>query len=185
MRTFARMTLGLLAVSGLMISGCSDDDDDGASEEVSAEAAPYVEAMKENLTSSSDDTFQLTDDQVDCLAPRMVNVVGVDRFEEAGVTPESIRADDNSMDLSDLGLSESDGGKIYDSFGACDVDLRSVFMDGFASEGMPEEAQSCVEDALTDDRLRTFVVSLLVNGEDAMETDPDLGDLMGALMECG
>jgi hypothetical protein len=187
MRTPTRLALGLLAVTGLLVTGCSDDDGgDGASAEVSAEAQPYVDAMKVSMANSQDesDPFNLSEGQIDCMAPRMINAVGVDRLEEAGVTPEDIENDTDSMDFSDLDLSEDDGNAIYDAFGACDINLRDVMMESFASEDVPAEAQECIEGVLTDDNLRTFIVSMMVNGEDGMESDPAMEGFMSELMEC-
>lgn len=188
MRTPTRLALGLLAVTGLLVTGCSDDDGgDGASAEVSAEAQPYVDAMKTSMANSQDedDPFNLSEGQIDCMAPRMINAMGVDRLEEAGVTPEDIAADeDNGMDFSDLNLTEEDGNKMYDAFGACDINLREVMMESFSGEGMPDEAAECIEGVLTDDNLRTFIVSLMVNGEDGMESDPAMEGFMNELMGC-
>lgn len=184
MRTTARFTFGLLAVAGLLVTGCGDDGGDGASEEVSAEAEPFVEAMKESMRGAEDDELQLSDEQVDCLAPRVINAIGMDRIEASGVTPEELGSD-SDIDFSDMDITEDVGNAIYDSFGDCDVNLRDVMLESFAAGGeMPAEATACIEDVLTDDNLRTLMVSMMVNGEDAMASDPALEGFMGDLTAC-
>lgn len=51
----------------------------------------------------------------------MVDAIGVDTIEEAGITPEEIEADDNSFDAVGENLSEEQAAKLVDAIfdGGC------------------------------------------------------------------
>ena len=144
-------------------------------------AGPYVEAMKRSMQASNeeDGDFVLTDGQIDCMAPRFIGIIGVDRLKENGVTPADIE-NDKAMDFSDFGMTEKDGNDLYDSFGACDINLREMMLTSMAAdEDMTPEMQKCMEDVFTDENLRRFMVSSMVEGDAAMENDPLMAQLMG------
>lgn len=187
MRTRPRTIVTAVLVTVLAFAATACGDDDGGGGEVSAEAQPYVDAMKESMRTSNqedDSDFQLSDGQIDCLAPRWINTFGVDRLEEQGVTAEDIAAD-TDMEFTDLDLTEDEGGALYDAFGECDVNLSEIMLEEMAAdEDMTEAAKTCMEGIFTDENLRKLMVSSMVNGEDAMEDDPELAPLMGQLMGC-
>ena len=185
MRSTTRLAASILAAAGLLLTACGSDDDGGSapSSDVSAEAQPFVDALKKSMQDSDDDTFELSDSQIDCLAPRMVNAIGVDLLIDAGVDPSAI-GDDTDMDFSELGISREQGGAMYDSFGACDVSVRDVMLESIAGEGLDGDAQKCVEDALTEDSVRDMMIATLVEGDEGMESDPAVGELMGKIMQC-
>ncbi len=185
MRNTTRLAATILAAAGLLITGCGSDDDNSSapSSDVSAEAKPFVDALKRSMQESDDDTFELSDSQIDCLAPRMINAIGVDFLVDAGVDPADIGGDDD-MDFSDLNITKDQGGAMYDSFGACDVSVRDIMLESVAGEGLGDEAQKCVEDALTEDSVRDMMIATLVEGDEGMESNPAIGELMGELMQC-
>jgi len=183
-----RLALLCGAAAIVLAAGCGDDDDDagGGDGEVSEEAQPYVDAMVEGMVSADEDEdLQLDQEQAECLAPRWVDTIGVDRLEEAGLEPEDF-ATDGDPDLSSLGLSEDEGGELYDAFGACDIDLKAEFIRSLtADQDLSDEDADCLSDAFSDDFLRRIMVTSLVAGDDALDDNEELtSELLSVFSEC-
>lgn len=151
--------------------------------EVSADAKPYVDAMVKGM--QSDKSTPLTDKQAECFASRFVDDVGVDALKSAGVDPASLASTDTSMDFKALNLTKAEGNAIYDNFGKCGINLREEMMKSMATDGeLSVAAKACFETALTDDNLRKIMVTSMIKGDAALENDPELSAVMGALMGC-
>ena len=180
MATRVVLAVGVIA---LALSACGDDDDDGG--DVSEEEQPYVDAFVESAANADEDDLQLSSTQAECFGARFVDIVGVDRLEEAGVTPGDF-GDESDFDFSAIGLTEDEGGEIYDAFGECDVDIREEFITSLgADEELSEEDRDCVAEAFDDDLLRRILVTTFVEGEDALEADDELmGDVFAVFAEC-
>lgn len=183
---FRVLSVALVASLALITVGCSSDGGGGGNAAVTDENRPYVDAMKKSLAASNeeDGDIVLSDGQIDCIAPRFINIIGVDRLEENGVTAADVEADE-AMDFSDLGMDEKEGNELYDTFGNCDVNLGETMMASFAEDDeMTDAMKTCMEGVFTDDNLRKLMVSTMVNGDDAAEDDPELAPLMAQLMGC-
>ena len=145
------------AVSAVMalMAGCGGDDDgDAASDDVSEQARPYVDALVESAENSDSDVpFEAG--QAECLAPRWVEILDPARLEEAGITPEEL-ADGDAM--GELDLTEEDGGALYDAMVECGVDLREQVIDDIAADSdLSEEDRTCLEEQFDDEFLRRRV----------------------------
>jgi hypothetical protein len=179
----ARTLAVLVAGAGVvLVSACGDDDDDG---EVSEGAQPYVDAMIESFDDAPPDELQIDREQAQCLAPRWVEAIGVDRLKAAGIEPQDF-SEQGDVDLTKVGLSEDDGNAMYDAFGECDIDVETVFVESFSAErDVSEEDKDCLADAMSDDLLRRIMVTTFVEGEDALNQDEELsGELFGVFADC-
>lgn len=158
--------------------------DDGGDVEVSGDGQAFVDAMVESMQSEED--FPLSEDQARCFAARTVNTIGVDRLNKAGVTPEQFGSSgDSSIDFSDLGLTEDDANEIFDNFGRCDIDLREMMLESMAADSEVSAGQkACMETVLTDENLRKLMVTSFMKGDDGIENDPELEEVMGGIMGC-
>lgn len=180
-RTRSITTIAVVAVLSLVAAACGGDDGGTA---VSADAKPYVDAMKTAMSESQgEDDIEFTESQIDCLAPRWVNVIGVERLESNDITPEDL-AEQAQMEFGEMGLTEKDGEALYDAFGACDVNIRELMLASLAEDDVPVAGQACFEEIFTEENTRTLMVATLVQGDDALEEDPELAPLMGSLMGC-
>lgn len=177
MRPIRFRLTALLATAALVLAACSSGGGGGAS--VSDEGRPYAEALAASMKNNDEDEIQLTDDQADCLAGRMVNTIGVDEFEKAGVEPDELRQDDSPLEGIDL--NEKQANAIYEAFGNCGVDLRAQMMQSFADEDVSPEVAECLDNALTDDVLRTIMIAAL---QDIDEESPEAMAAIGPLMGC-
>ena len=185
---FRNLSVVLVASLTLVTVGCGDSGGGGGNAAVNDENRPYVDAMKKSLKASNEedgsDGFQMSEEQMDCVAPRFVNIIGVDRMKENGVTPADIEADE-TMDFSKLKMTEKDGNALYDTFGDCDINLTELMTASMAAdEDMTPAMKACIEGVFTDENLRKMMVSSMVKGEDAAEEDPELAPVMAQMMGC-
>jgi len=174
---------GVAVVVALGLIACGGDDDAGPADSVAstvddAGAQAYVDAFVTGFQQTDDDDVVITSEQAECLGPRFVDVLRAERLEAAGVTPDRISTGVD-LDFAALGLEESDGDELYDAFGACDLDLRESLLTGMA--GSDAEARACVEETLTDEMVRTFFVTSIVQGVTAAQSDPDVQDALTAV----
>jgi hypothetical protein len=177
----------MIAVGALALAACGGDDDDdaGGGGDVSAEEQPYVDAMVTSFTSGDAGELTMTEDQANCVAPRWIDTLDVAALEAAGVEPDDIGSD-SSMDLSDLELSEDQGGDLYDAFGACDVDVKDLFINSLAEGSeLSDEDRDCLDENFDDDLLRRVMVVSLTEGDDGLDGDEDLmSDVFAVFAEC-
>jgi hypothetical protein len=205
----------LVAALGFVAAGCGDDDDDdaggddvavsepgseateapGASATTAApattagprspDAQAYVDAMIRSFDNSAPEELQINRGQAQCLAPLWVEAIGPDRLAEAGVAPRDFAADDD-VDLSVVGLTEEDGGEMYDAFAACDVDVKRLFVQSMATEQqLSAEDEACLEGAFAEDLLRRIMITTFVEGEDALDQDQELrGEMFAVFADC-
>lgn len=191
------LALAMAAVLAFTGVACGDDDDGGNgaapgaagggdAPAVSEESRPYVDALKKAMREANeeDGAVAMTDDQIDCLAPRWINTIGVETLEKNDVTAEDM-AENSDLMFEDLGLSEDQGNEMYDGFGDCGLNLRDLIVEQMAGDDdVSDAARACMEGVFTDENLRTFMVSSLVHGDDGMEDDPAVAPIVGQMMGC-
>jgi hypothetical protein len=194
-----RIALGLVGVLALStMAACGDDDDSsdgGASTtvassgtsvttagsatttgDVEASEQEYVDALVKSFQSSDGSELHLTSDQAECVAPKWIRTIGVDRLHDKGVEPSDIGDDSSDTDLSDLGLSEAEGNAMYDAFGDCKVDVRALFVTSLsAGEEMSDDTKQCVDDAVTEDLLRELLVTSITKGDAGLSDKSGIG----------
>ncbi len=145
----------------------------------------YVTAMIASFDSQDSAELAIDREQAECVAPKWIDILGVDRLQENGITPDDIDSE-NDMELTDLGLSQDEGNAMYDTFGACDVDVAELFIKGLSTDTpLSNEQSECLSAAFDDDLLRTIMVTTLVEGDEALTDDEDVsGAVFAALGEC-
>jgi hypothetical protein len=155
----------------------------GGSEGESKEAKPYVDAMVASMTEDEDAPFN--EEEARCFSEKMIDVVGLKKFEDAG-TPEEFKSGDDSLDFESLKLDRKQGEEIYDNFDKCGVDMRDELLKEMsADEEYDAETKKCLEEGLTDDVVKDFFVSTMVEGEDSLDSEDGPGaELMSTMMEC-
>ena len=104
MRRFMVIAIvGLLGACGSSGGGSSSSGDGGK----------YADAISAQLQKGdSGDVF--TKAQADCLASKMVDVIGVDKLNAAGLTPSKISSTDDSFKAVGQKLSESEANDLAD-----------------------------------------------------------------------
>lgn len=102
----ARGRLAAMALFGalVLVAGCGGDDDDDAAA-ASTSGDDYVAAISEAFG----DDPEMSDEAMTCVAEAYVEVIGVERFEEAGISPQDIRDNpDKTPEEMGLELTEAD-----------------------------------------------------------------------------
>jgi len=180
-------TAGSTATTTVTSAASSSDDTDGTGSSVSAAdatEADYLAAIERSL--STGDGLTTSSEQAECMAPKWLDTVGIDRLKEHAIAPSQIGDDvnDDGSALSDLGLTSDEGNALYDAFDECDVDIQQKFVD-FVTEGQSAEVVTCVADALTPDLLRRLMVSSIVEAQPDDELQAEFEAAVGPCDELG
>lgn len=181
--------LGVAALLGFATLACGGDDDDAAddgTDETSdsgneGDGQAYVDAIME--TGVDDET--LTEDQNRCFAEAVVTGLGVEAFEEAGVTPDDIREnpDDSPSDLG-LEFSEEQADGFWDAANEC-VDVRELFLESMSQgQELTDEQKACLAEGLDEEFIKTIFLASFTEDAESFdeETTNRLAEVMGA---CG
>ncbi|MCU1373679.1 MAG: hypothetical protein JWO68_965 [Actinomycetia bacterium] len=102
--------------------------------------------------------------QATCIAERFIDVIGLDTLQSSGVTPEQFGQGSGDAFAGSLDIDEPTARELFDQFGECDLDLAAASFEQFTSEGPPLDAEgrACVQQAITNDRLREAFVDTLL-----------------------
>jgi len=154
-------TLGVVAVLALTMTSCGQDEE-AASQAISA-----------SIMDSNDEAFEVSQEQADCIGDGMVEKIGVEKLTDYGIITEDLEAEDG---IENVEMSEGDASSAADVMSSC-ADIKELFTSAMGD--LPEEAQQCVDENLSDDVLHDFLVAVFMNDQDAGNQQ-----LMGALQEC-
>jgi hypothetical protein len=156
-------TLGAIAVFALALTGCGGGDDATASESIST-------AIRDSDTQD----MSLTQEQADCIGDGFVEEIGTDQLVEYKVLNDDLSVNEG---VDNVEMSEADAKAAAGVVLDC-ADFKEVFTG--MMEGMPEEARTCLDEALTDERLRDFLAATFSGDEDAAAVE----ELSAAVQEC-
>jgi hypothetical protein len=154
-------TFGVAALLALSLTSCGQDE----------EAAS--EAISNSIMESNDETFEVTREEADCVGDGMVEQIGVDKLTEYGIITEDLEANDG---IDNVEMSEGDASSAADVMAGC-ADIKELFTSAMGE--LPQEAQQCVEENLSDEVLHDFLTAIFMNDQDQGQQE-----LMGALQEC-
>ncbi len=165
------------AGSVLVMSGCS------ASGSESKDAQPYTEALVEEMTHPSQPgDLVLSDDDAQCFAARVVEIVGMDAIENSGATPEKFAAADTMPEL-DIAVDSRAERELIDAFNKCLAENAVLPM--WANEfGVKELPKGCTEFFSTS-RSAPVMAAAFARGPKVgeRETNDLLGHMPGACAE--
>jgi hypothetical protein len=189
-----RTALGAALVLLVVAAGCSDGDDDAATNDRDEAAdapgdrssdlgdagdieAPegsdpelrreYIDAMV--AATETDPSSGADDDDLACLATAFVDAAGTDALG-AAISPDEIRRTGPDVDVTELGIEfpDSAGDVFYDEFSSC-VDVRALALLNLS--GGDETLVDCLDDAVDDDLVRDYAVAQVIG--DPAEGDPE------------
>jgi hypothetical protein len=154
-------TIGVVALLALSLTACGQDEDAAS------------RAISSSIMESNDETFEVTQEEADCIGDGMVEEIGVDKLTEYGIITEDLKAENS---IENVEMSEGDAGSAADVMGEC-ADIKELFTSAMGE--LPQEAQQCVDENLSDEVLHDFLVAVFMNDQEAGNQE-----LMGALQEC-
>jgi hypothetical protein len=134
-------------------AGTGSGDGEPSAEVSGITAEEYTAAFVSNLSSGEDDGTDLvvTEEQAECIAPKWVAVITVEKLHESGATVDALS--DPGFDRTELQLDEDQGAELVAAFDPCGVDLAEKFAAAL-TQGLTEEQQACaVENIDRDDAL--------------------------------
>ncbi|CAN5586066.1 hypothetical protein BH10ACT1_BH10ACT1_20500 [soil metagenome] len=143
----------------------------------SGDEQAYVDALITSFVADGNRDLPLVRDEAECVAPRWVEAIGVDRFAAAGVEPGDITVGaeevDSYFDVID-GLGDPETAEaLVDSFADCDIDLTALVADLIADQGEATAAQrTCFIEAVPDGALEQSLARAL-DGDEATEAEFD------------
>ncbi len=179
--------LTLLAVLGLLVGACGDDDDTSADEtetETETEASgsetdtdSETETETEDLEDASDEDYAAVlatelqagggfpgePDQIECVAGVFIDSLGgADALRDAGVSPQDLA---DSEDASDLGV-ELDEDQVAEDlvggFEECDYDLIALLTESLGPDA-PEGFEDCVREQVSNEDLAGVFARLMID----------------------
>jgi hypothetical protein len=162
-------------------AACGDDDGGSGSGGLSDKEQEYVDAAMAEY--DPEEAKPLTEDDARCIVTSMVEGVGVDRLEDLGITPQQFGSDDGSTFPE--GLTDEEANRVVDGFDGC-IDLPALFTESLAADAsLSDEDKACLDDAFDNDTIRKIFVTMLTQGEDALQDDPELmNEFMAIFQKC-
>ena len=105
-----------------------------------------------------------SEEEADCIAAALVDVVGVEELEAAGAWDRI--QDDPDGSLADFGitLDESQSSTLFDGMNEC-KDMRAYFEETLTTEGLPPELSACVLDGIDDATLQRIIMVGFTEGD--------------------
>lgn len=199
-RLLRPIAIGIVALA--VLAGCSSDDGEETPDESSttteAEATDdttattrppidpaeieggeeaYVEALLPQIEGSTGLEADEADRAAACLAPRWVEIIGVEGFAAAGVAPDDLDELDGGLER--LGVDRATAEAMVAAFEECEIDLRrATVAQVTADPSITDEQRSCIDGAITLEAVQAGLVASLTGetGEDA--------ELIAAVQEC-
>jgi hypothetical protein len=175
---------GIAAAALLLLIACGgdDNDDEGGSDTTESETTEsgggddnaYVEALAASMNEEQDD-ITLGEEDANCVASSIVDLVGVDALEEADISPEEFAAAESFSDV-DVELPEDAAAQLGQSMGECDVAgaMRPVVVEQFAAEAgaeLPAEATACLEENIDNQAAADALAAAFIDGsQEGIET---------------
>jgi hypothetical protein len=185
---------GIVAVVGFSAVACGDGDKDDKADDKKEEdggdtgnggggggSEDYVAAIMET---SEDST--ITEEQNRCFAEAVVDGIGADGFEAAGVTPDDIR-ESPDQSPTDLGITFDDEMKerFWGAVNGC-VDVREMFVESMAQgQEITDEQRTCLSDGLDEEFVKAMMLAAFTGDASAYQ-DPEIaGKLTEVMTTCG
>ena len=162
-KTFYALMAG---ISLFAVAACGDDDKGGGGN-LSAEEQAYVDEAMSNF--DPEEAEPLSEDDARCMVTSMVQAVGVDTLEDAGLTAESFGDDSSTLPE---GLTKDQAEDVVDGIDGC-IDMSELFLQGMTEDSsLSDDDKKCLADAFDSKTIRDLMVTMLSQGEEGLEDDP-------------
>ncbi len=178
--------LTLLAVLGLLVGACGDEDDSAADEteteasESETDTETETETDSEDVEDASDDDYAAAlaaelqagggfpgePDQIECVAGVFIDSLGgADALRDVGVSPEDLAQSEDASDLA-VELDEDQVAEdLVDGFEECDYDLIALLTESLGTDA-PEGFEDCVREQVSNEDLAGVFARLMIDPSD-------------------
>ena len=196
--------LSLLAVLGLLVGACGDDDAAGGDPARDEAAESETESGSEKETGSGSesedaggpyttedyaavlaadlrtgDSFPGTAEQVECVSTGFIEAIGgADALNEAGLTPDELAAAEGPADLGVELDEEAVANELVASFDDCEYDLIRLLTEALGADA-PEGFEGCVRGELTNDDVAAVFARLIIDPTDQRAADAIIPQIEG------
>ena len=189
-----RAAVAALAVAGLTLAACGDDDDavdtTAAASATSAPAGTGAgtapagtggagDATEEDYVAAGAESLDLGDPEVDrCISQATIDAIGFENVQASGLSPEELFTE--GLNAAGLTVPEDEAASLQEAVASCG-DLIALFAQ---SEGATETEVACAEEHLDNDIMAGVFVSTLTATEPAAELQAVFEE-MQACIEAG
>ena len=147
----------------LALTACGASDDEKA-----------ADAVAQSLMQDRDEAFRVSREQADCVGAGFVDRIGVEKLQEYGVITDDLSASDTVNVKMPKADAEAAAAVLVDC-----TDAAQLFRDEvFSGQDVPDEAQECLDGALTDDVVEAFFAATFSQDQAAA------AEAMAPLQEC-
>jgi hypothetical protein len=184
--TFVPLVARLLAallVAALLLAACGGDDSGDQSAHVSE--AEYMKAMATafNRRTTGSNPIANSKDEANCTAGRIVDNVGQEHLEKAGITAKVLKSDSFGTNGFPE-LSSKDASKVVDAIFQC-IDVgQSLGKQLVAGGPTPTQAQCLDEKLKALPAFHSFYESILQHGNQTTMGESAAGDVVDTLFKC-
>ena len=166
-RTFAAAAITALTLTTLTACAGSDDDETAAK-------AISDSIMKEQDGAAAD-VFAMERSEADCIGDGFVEEIGVEQLQEYGFITEDLKAEPMTSVTMETADAEAATGVLFDC-----ADVTELMSEAMAAgQQVDEKTQQCLEDVLTEEKLRTMFTLMFSGKQDEANQE-----IVRPLMEC-
>ena len=128
MRDRARISVALLVTAAILVAAaCGGGSDSGGSDDEQAYASAFAASLQGAM---SDNNVTVSGGEAECVGDRIVEIVGVEKLAESGLTPEEIRADTADLQSSLGDPTPEQASQLSDAIFDC-LNVAEIFVAGF------------------------------------------------------
>jgi PBP1b-binding outer membrane lipoprotein LpoB len=163
-----RAILSALLATGLLLSGCGNNEDEQAKSEIS----DYLVKQQENQQ-----MMQLKPEEADCIANGMVDGIGVDQLKEYGFLKDDGTVNEKAETPK---MNEEDSKTMVNSMFDC-TDVMGTMREQLQKSlgNQPAKVKDCFNEKLTEDAVRGMLTATFEGDQNKAGQE-----LLGPLMEC-
>jgi hypothetical protein len=153
-----RRTLAVTAIAALALSltACGGSEDD----ETAAKA--ISDSIMREQEGAAADVFAMKRSEADCIGDGFVEEIGVDQLQEYGFISEDLKAEPMTSVSMETADAEAATGVLFDC-----ADVTALMSEALAAgQQVDEKTQKCLEDVLTEEKLRTMFTLMFSGKQD-------------------
>lgn len=179
------MTTRLLLALIVLVAAAACSDEGGLSDEEQAFADAFSATLQDD-----EDGLGVPEEDADCMGTAVMEELGAEPFEEAGVTADEIEPGGDKTSpgeiLGDDAVSQEQADSIIDVWQADCLDIVDALMESAGSElDLDEEGQDCLEEGLREDELAQRLLAGSFTAADGTPDDESFDAFVELLESCG